>query len=205
MSDQTPARKRRRRADADRSRAAILDAATTLLGEHPDASVETVAAAAGVTRQTVYAHFPSREGLLGAVVDRISAETIAAISAADLDKGSAADALLRLIDTSWRTFERYPLLLHPAASSGDAERHEPVTELLERLIRRGQTAGEFDRSLPVAWLVAATMALGHAAGEAVGAGRLTAEEATAALRPSLLRLFGVAGPQGRRASPSDVA
>jgi AcrR family transcriptional regulator len=33
-----------------------------VLSAQPEASVEDIARAAGVSRQTVYAHFPSREG-----------------------------------------------------------------------------------------------------------------------------------------------
>ncbi|MFE2932011.1 hypothetical protein [Streptomyces sp. NPDC059278] len=51
-----------------------------------------------VTRQSVYAHFRSREQLLPAIVDRITEEIIAAMDAADLHTGPAADALLRLLD-----------------------------------------------------------------------------------------------------------
>lgn len=182
---------RRRRADAERSVAAILDAAVDVLGQRPDASVEDVAAGAGVSRQTVYAHFPSREELIAATVDRISAEAIAAIDDADLDRGTAADALLRLLDASWRTFHRYPLLLDPAASTGDdARRHQPVVDRLHRLIKRGQAAGEFDRKLSPAWLVTSIIALGHAAGEQVAAGRMSHRQATNVLRRSVLRLCG---------------
>ena len=81
-------RRRRRRADADRSAAAVLDAAVEVLGQHPDASVDHVAAAAGLARQTVYAHYPSRRALLAAVVDRITADAVAALDAADLDSGA---------------------------------------------------------------------------------------------------------------------
>ena len=55
--DATP-RTRRRRSDAQRSIDAIVSGARTLLGRRPDASMEEVATAAGLTRQTVYAHFP---------------------------------------------------------------------------------------------------------------------------------------------------
>jgi AcrR family transcriptional regulator len=40
--------------DAERSISAILDAASRVLGERPDASVEDIAKAAGISRQTVY-------------------------------------------------------------------------------------------------------------------------------------------------------
>ncbi|MEO3818588.1 TetR/AcrR family transcriptional regulator [Plantactinospora sp. B24E8] len=195
MSEIADGRRRRRRSDAERSAAAVLDAAVHVLGRHPDAKVEQVAAAAGVTRQTVYAHYPSRPLLVAAVVDRITAEAVAALDAADSDTDSVTEALLRWLDVTWRLFDRYPLLLHPsvaAVDQADADRqHAPVVERLERLIRHGQTAGEFDSSLSPAWLVSATIALGHAAGGEVAAGRMTTTETATALRHSILRLYGV--------------
>ncbi|WP_262402027.1 TetR family transcriptional regulator [Actinomadura sp. CNU-125] len=64
----------------------------------PDAGVAAVATAAGVTRQTVYAHFPTRDRLLSGVLDHLTAATVAEMDAADLDTGPAAEALLRLLD-----------------------------------------------------------------------------------------------------------
>lgn len=184
-----------RRADARRSRAAILDAAVRLLDERPDASVENVAAAAGVTRQTVYAHFPSRAHLLGAALDRVTEEAVAAMDAADLDSGPAADALLRLVEASSRAADRHPRLMraagaHPADPEADTERHAPVADRLGRVVRRGQESGEFDPRLPADWLVAVVVALGHAASAEADAGRLPREEAAEALRPTLLRALG---------------
>jgi AcrR family transcriptional regulator len=189
VSKDEPVRRRRRRADADRSRAAILAAAITLLDERIDASMESVAEAAGVTRQTVYAHFPSRDVLLNAVVDELTRETLQAIDALDLDHRPAMDTLLTLIDLGWRGFEQHPLLLHLPLSVEQDDRHGPVVERFERLVRRGQRSGEITRELPVAWLVSALIALGHAAGEAVGTNRLPARKASAALRTSVIRLL----------------
>lgn len=198
MSELTPEKpRRRRRADAERSIAAILDAAVPLLGDRPDASVEDIAEAAGVTRQTVYAHFSSRDALLGAVVARVTEQVAAAIDAAELDRGSPTDALVRFVDTSWQMLETTPLLLRlPATPVGPREeldRHEPITGRLADLIRRGRQAGEFDRDVTPEWLLAATFALGHAAGEQVSAGLMTVDLAGAEYRRSLLRVFGVTG------------
>lgn len=191
--------RRRRRSDADRSAATVLRAAVRVLGQRPDASVEEIAAAAGVARQTVYAHYPSRQVLLNAVIDQITGEVIAAIDAADIDAGPATAALSRWLDTSWHLLERYPLLLHPSVATIDPqqsyERHVPITDRLQRLIRRGQDTGEFDPALSPIWLLAATMALGHAAGDEVAAGRMTSAQAGKALRESVLRLYRTAGPQ----------
>ncbi|GGS79103.1 TetR/AcrR family transcriptional regulator [Streptomyces violaceus] len=191
--------RRRRRADAERSRAAILDAAVRLLRQRPDAGMEAIAAAAGVTRQTVYAHFSSRDALLVAAVDRITEDAVAAMDAAALDEGPARAALLRFLDASWRSFEDNTPLLQaaPSGTPGDGEqaRHEPVAERLARLVERGQRAGEFTPGLPPRWLVTMTVALGHAAGDEVGSGRMTSTEAETALRTTVLRVLGAAeGP-----------
>lgn len=186
--------RRRRRADGERSRTAILDAAVRLLRRRPDAGMEAVAAEAGVTRQTVYAHFSSREALVAAAVDRITEDAVAAMDAARLDEGPAADALARFLDVSWDSFEdNAPLFRALPAGPADAEdrtRHEPVTDRLGRLVERGQEAGEFDAGLPPHWLVATTVALGHAAGEEVTAGRMTNARARAALRTTVFRALG---------------
>jgi AcrR family transcriptional regulator len=191
-------RRRRRRADAYRSAAAVLDAAVRVLGKRPEAGMEEVATAAGVTRQTVYAHFPSRQALLDAVIEQITVEVVAAIDAANLNAGSATEALMRWLDTSWHILERYPLLTHPSVAVTDPqeshERHKPISGRLHQLICRGQDAGEFDRELSPGWLLAATMALGHAAGDEVAAGRLTSMQAGAALRRSVLRLYSAPPP-----------
>ncbi|WP_328360232.1 TetR/AcrR family transcriptional regulator [Streptomyces sp. NBC_00445] len=197
----TPRQAPQRRADAQRSRAAILEAAVRLLNTHPDTSVEVIATAAGVTRQTVYAHFPSREQLLTAALDRITEEAVAAMDAAGLDTGPAADALLRLLDASNRTAGRYPVLLQkisllPVDPYTDHERHAPVADRLKRVIQRGQETGEFDGRLPPDWLVAVTINLGHAASGEVGAGRMSSEEAAEALHTSLLRVLGAVAPTG---------
>jgi len=184
-----------RRSDARRSREAILGAALRVLNPDPDASIEAIAAEAGVTRQTVYAHFPTRQLLLAAVLDHVTEEAVAAMDAAALDEGPAADALLRLLEAGNRTAGRYPVLLQriaslPVSQHDDEERHAPVAERLKAVIHRGQRSGEFDDQLSPDWLVATTIRLGHLASEEVDAGRMSREEADEALRVSLLRVLG---------------
>jgi AcrR family transcriptional regulator len=189
-------RRRRQRADARRSIVAILDSATRVLSSQPEASVEDVAKAAGVSRQTVYAHFPSREALLDAVIKRAAAEATAAFDTASLDQAPPAQALIRLLDAGWQVAGRYPFLWHqPQVSPGeDAERHGPIMDRLLAVIRRGQGSGDFDPGLSPEWLLAAGLALGRAAEDEVKGGRMTIEEATSAVHRSFLRLFGVNDP-----------
>jgi AcrR family transcriptional regulator len=193
---------RRQRADARRSIAAILDAAALLLGRQPQAGMDDIAVAAGVARQTVYAHFRSRQALLDAVVERVTADAVAALDSIDLHEGSATMALQRWLEAAWALLERYPVLLSPAMPATPPEqelaRHEPITGRLLPLIRRGQRTGEFDRRFSPEWLIVATIALGHAAGQEVAAGRMTTQQAGSVFARSALRVHGVDLPTRTR-------
>jgi AcrR family transcriptional regulator len=186
-------RTRRRRADAEQNRAAIIRAAITVLNGNPGASIEDVAKAAGVTRQTVYAHFASREALLDAVFEYAAADAMAAFDAAGLDDEPPPQALLNLLEVGWKVSAQYPFLWHlpPVSASEDADRHGPVLDSLHAIVRRGQETGDFERDLSPTWLVTASLALARAAEDEVKAGRMTIEEATQTVQRSLLRLFGL--------------
>jgi serine phosphatase RsbU (regulator of sigma subunit) len=58
-----------RREDARRNRERIVKAAGRVLAQSPSASLEDVAAAAGVSRTTIYRHFPDRDSLIAASED----------------------------------------------------------------------------------------------------------------------------------------
>ena len=156
--------------------------------------MEDIAGAAGVSRQTVYAHFPSREALLDAVIEYATEEVTAAFDTAGLDDLPPAVALVRLLDAGWQVTARYPFVWHlPTASAKqDASRHAPVLDRMLELIQRGQESGDLDATLPPSWLLTASLALGRAAEEEVKAGRMTIEDATHAVHHSFLRLLGVA-------------
>lgn len=176
---------------------AILDAAVELLGERPDASMADVAAAAGVVRQTVYAHYESRAALLSAVAARALERTLAAIAAAEIDSGTPETALERLIDAWWRSVLPHARVLEtlrsdPVTVADVHDFHAPVLAQIERLVRRGQHSGAFDAQLPVSWVSAAFLGLMHTAAEEVATGRLRADDAAGALQRSVMRLFGLA-------------
>jgi AcrR family transcriptional regulator len=186
-------RRRKRRLDADRSRAAVLDAAITVLAERADATVEDVAATAGVARQTVYAHFASRTALLSAVIDHLTAETAQALAALDLATPPPDEALRLWLEASWSMVQRYPVLLSPVMAeveppTDEQDRHRPVTAQLLQVIRDGCDSGVFEARHSEGWIISATIALGHAAGQQVTAGRMTPDEAGAAYRDSIVRL-----------------
>ena len=185
-------RKRRQRSDARQSVAAVLDAAIRTLAERPDASMDEIARAAGVSRQTVYAHFPSRDALIDAVIEQVSAEFTVMFDGLDLDKQTPARALTLLLEAGWKIAARYPFLwLQPAVDPDkDAERHAPVLDRMLDIVKRGQASGDFDASFSPHWLLSASLALGRAAEDEVKAGRMTTEQATDAIQQGMLRLLG---------------
>ncbi len=73
-----PARGRRR--DAEENRSALLAAAGTVLNRDPDASLDEIAAEAGLSRRAVYGHFATRDALVRSLlargVDRVLAAAL---------------------------------------------------------------------------------------------------------------------------------
>lgn len=189
----SPVRPRRRRADAEHNVSLILDAATRTLGDRADASIEDIAKAAGVSRQTVYAHFSSRDALLNAVIERAGAEVMAALDSTEVGDAPPAAALLRLLELAWETAARYPFLWHlPGVSKEeDIQRHGPILEQMEALVVRGQRSGEIDSDLSPAWLLTAALALGRTAEDEVKDGRMTVADATHSVHTSVRRLLGL--------------
>lgn len=185
--------RRRQRSEARHSIAAILKAATEALNANPRASVDEIAHAAEVSRQTVYARFPTREALLGAVIEQATVEVTAAFDAAGLDESRPAMALVELLEAGWQVTARYPFLwnLPAVAQDEDASRHAPILGRMLELIRRGQDSGDLDSTLSPDWLITASLAIGRAAQEDVTAGRMTIEEATQAVHHTFLRLLRI--------------
>jgi TetR/AcrR family transcriptional regulator, mexCD-oprJ operon repressor len=187
----------RRRDVAERNLEAILDAAERLLGRRQEASISAVAAEAGLSRPTVYAHLPDRRRLLEAVVDRAVRRSLAAIESSDPDIGAPAEALQRLIAAAWEQLARNESIARASAASlgADAMRraHQSVRAVIGRLVDRGRREGAFRTDVPAGWLVTAALALIHAAAEEVREGGLDAEAALDALAVTVTGLF-TAGP-----------
>ena len=180
----------RRRADAERSIAAILDAGLACFSRDADASVAEVARAAGVGRVTVYGHFPSREDLVDAVLAHALAKANAILDQVAVDDGPASDALSRLVRSSWRVLDQHRGGLAAAqrqlSPARIREHHDQAMGRVERLIARGQEEGEFRTDLPRSWLVATFYSLMHGAAEEVDAGRLDPDQAAGVLASTIL-------------------
>lgn len=176
----------------------MLQAAIDLLAERPQASMRDIATAAGVARQTVYAHYPTREELIAAVIGHIAADLASRVDRLDPEQGPPAETLGHWLDVLWEVLTKYPILHTDALNDApelDPQRHVPITDRLTRLIERGQAAGEFDDRVSAAWLAAAVIGLIHVAAAEVAAGRISAADARPAFRTSALHLCRVDRPR----------
>ncbi|TDN41744.1 TetR family transcriptional regulator [Curtobacterium flaccumfaciens] len=127
-SDQ-PVRAPRR--DATENRAALIEAAKTVLQGDPDASLESIAAAAGLSRRAVYGHFPSRDDLVREVVTAGAARIAAAMpTTPDLGALPPAARLAAIAVTLWTEVSHVRSMARVAIRSPFSE---PVAEVFAPL------------------------------------------------------------------------
>jgi TetR/AcrR family transcriptional regulator, mexCD-oprJ operon repressor len=181
------------RAIAERNAGAILDAAEELLEERAAASISAVAARAGVSRVTVYAHFPTWEALLEAAVERAVRRTMTALAATHPDDGPPVQALERMLTAAWQHLARYGAMAQAVAEQLSPQAvtrtHQAVHRTVSALLKRGQADGSFRTDLPAAWLVTACIALIHACAQEVRAGRIGERDAARILTATVRDLF----------------
>jgi AcrR family transcriptional regulator len=190
---------KRRRADAERSVAAILDAALEALASDPDSSMSEIARRAGVVRATIYVHFPTRESLLDAVMEHAVAQVAEATRAAEPQRGEPVEALERVLRATWQQLAQFHGLLALNTARLSAEelrrRHVPMLDQLEPLIERGQRQGVFRVDLPVSWQLAVIRSIVHAASHEIRGGRIPESEVEATMISTILG--AISGKSGR--------
>ncbi|RKT74575.1 TetR family transcriptional regulator [Saccharothrix variisporea] len=180
----------RRRADAERNIEAILDAALDCISDQPDVNMTAIAKAAGVSRVTLYAHFPSRHDLVAHVLDRAVTTAAEVLDTETLDDDDPAEALTRLIRSGWQILAGHRNLMTAAHDTLPPAQvrsfHNTVLRRVEKLITRGRRQGTFRTDLPQTWLVTIFYSLLHAAAEEVTAGRLRQRDAADVLAATIL-------------------
>jgi AcrR family transcriptional regulator len=135
------------RADAERNRRALLQAATAAFCEGGlDVGVGEIAQRAGVGRGTLFRHFPTKEHLIAAIVVERMTEAIARGEAL-LDAAEPGAALFSFIDeTVGRQRRNYALFeaVNDAWLENDEIRaaHAGLIRVLEQLLTRAQKAGQ---------------------------------------------------------------
>lgn len=127
-----------------RTPAAILETAARLLADRGDASMNDIAAAAGVGRATLYRHFPAREALLEALAAEARQQFADRITDASLDRVPVPEALQRLLRAIFTVGDRYlvlargrTLLLGQFGEDFERRAAGPVRALFQRGIDDG--------------------------------------------------------------------
>ena len=141
------------RADAERNRRRILDAARLTFAERGlDVPVDAIAEAAGVGVATVYRRFPSKEDLLGAILeDRVEALLARFPALAQIEDPweafvAAAEAFAGAIAVDRGFFQLFALADRPLP--GEAAKRRLV-ESLAPFLSRAQAAGAVREDLVI--------------------------------------------------------
>ena len=170
----TTSAKRPRVRDADATRAKILGAALAEFGRNglPDTSTDDIAARCKVNKRMIYYYFGSKEGLYLAALESVYEELIRLereIAVDHLDPVAAVAALINLkIDyyianpqfISFLTMENFYKARNLRKSEKLDAFRTPLTQVLARILERGERAGVFRRGVDPVDLYISICALG---------------------------------------------
>ncbi|MBJ7456258.1 MAG: TetR/AcrR family transcriptional regulator [Thermoleophilia bacterium] len=181
-----------RRRDVLRNEARIVAAATHLLADEPEATMQDLADAAGLGRATVYRHFPTREALLEAIGRAAIDEIGSALAGERLHEGDPVAALGRVVEVIFVVGDRYRVIAEGPPAGKTAEMHARAAAAfgpVEALIRRAQGEGALAADVPAEWIVAATGALIATGFRQVAAGTVGRDDVPGLVVRTLLRGF----------------
>jgi AcrR family transcriptional regulator len=135
----------------------IIDTAASLLAARQNASVAEIAAAAGVSRGTIYRHFPTRHALLRALADSARTEVEQRLQDANLVNVPIEDGIGRAARALVAVGNRYPAALQDTTILGT---HNPaIREPLTTLLQRGRADGRIRSDVPLDCLLESLLAL----------------------------------------------
>jgi AcrR family transcriptional regulator len=149
MPSTPPVRTRGPRRDAAENREALILAAATALNRDPSASLEAIAAEAGLSRRSIYGHFKTRDDLLRELALHGAARINAAMlsEAGETDHQDPAAQLATVGARLWdevyhvRTMALLTLRGPQSLLLGDAL--VPLRSYVREIVQRGVSAGAF--------------------------------------------------------------
>ncbi len=149
-----------RQALQQRVAAAILDGAARMFAvQGEQASMNDVAAAAGVARATVYRYFPNRQALLDEMARAAVSDADQRLASARIDEVPPEEGVARAVRALVDVGDSFVLLARERVRS-DPERFERrVIQPLRQLFERGQTAGDIRRDIASARLTESLIGL----------------------------------------------
>ncbi len=156
-----------------------------------------IARRAGVVRATIYAHFPTRESILDAVMEDATAQVARAIREAEPERGEPKEALERVLVATWQQLSQFHSVLGININRLSAKelrrRHLPMTTQFIPLLERGQADGVFRSDVSAEWLIAVVRAIVHVASTELQAGRLSQADVERTMLTTALAAVGVQG------------
>jgi TetR/AcrR family transcriptional repressor of mexCD-oprJ operon len=151
---------RRSQALQERVAAAILEAAAHVLAAGGEqASMNDVAAAAGVARATLYRYFPSRQALLDELARVAADEAGARLASARIEELAAAEAVTRAVRALIEVGDPFTVVARERIRPDPEQFEQRVLEPLRRLFERAQGRGEIREDIPSSWLTDALVGL----------------------------------------------
>jgi AcrR family transcriptional regulator len=146
-----------RKRDADATRAKILQAALSEFSERglPEASTDDIADRCGVNKRMIYYYFGSKEGLYLSALESVFERFVALENEIDVEHLEPADAIEAMINlkidyylenpqfVSFLAMENFYRARHLRKSKKLHMFRTPLTEVIARILRRGQSSGQF--------------------------------------------------------------
>jgi AcrR family transcriptional regulator len=164
-----------RKRDASATRGRILVAAMEEFAARglPDARIEDVAMRAGANRRMIYYYFGSKEGLYLAALEAAYAELMDEERKIDVEKLDPIEAITTLVRLKIDHYTRYPRFVafvnmenlykarHLRNSKRLGEFKTPLTQIIDRVLKRGQQTGLFRKGIDPVDLYISICALGY--------------------------------------------
>lgn len=177
--------------------AAILEAAARLLAHAGgQASMNDVAAAAGVARATVYRYFPNRQALLDRLAEIAVTDAGMRLASARIEEVAPDEAVARAVRALVDVGDYFIALARERVRPAPDEFREKIAGPLGRLFERAQASGDIRGDVPSSWLTESLVAL--VVGALSATPSLGREDAIAAITSMFL-------DGARSRSPSTVA
>lgn len=140
--------------------AAILDAAARVFAEEGmEASMATVAAAAGIARGTVYRYFPTRNALIAELADATIDAAGTRLRDARLDELDARAAVERAVRAIVEGGDALVVIVRDAAVTTPEPFRRQVFDPVCRVFERAQSTGELRDDLSPRFLTRALLGL----------------------------------------------
>ncbi|GAA2735492.1 helix-turn-helix domain-containing protein [Actinocorallia aurantiaca] len=142
------------RADAERSVRAVLEAAERVLAEDPGASMEQIAAAAGVARTTIHRRFANRQALIEALASSAARQLAQAVDDGRPDTAPPLVAMHRItanvlqVKSAWT----FALGLPAGPDSEAAVLQQDINRRCIAVLKRAQADKLIDQAADLDWV-----------------------------------------------------